>query len=136
MVRAEAAFWQLWAELILLTSLVALVLALAGIYAVMSFTVTRRTREIGIRLALGARNHTLIVDVLRGPIRQVITGLFLGSVTVVAMFALVVGGVSLVDVLALALFGGAVAIICSLACAGPVRRALDVQPTTALASGD
>lgn len=135
-VRAEAAFWQLWAELILLTSLVALVLALAGIYAVMSFTVTRRTREIGIRLALGARNHTLIVDVLRGPIRQVITGLFLGSVTVVAMFSLVVGGVSLVDVLALALFGGAVAIICSLACAGPVRRALDVQPTTALASGD
>lgn len=135
-VRAEAAFWRLWAELIVLTSVVTLVLALAGVYAVMSFTVTRRTREIGIRLALGARSHRLVFDVLRSPIRQVGAGLVFGSAAVSGLCALAIGGLSAVDVVALGVFGLVVAMVCAVACVGPISRVLSVQPTTALASGD
>ena len=52
-------FSMFWVRLLTVVSAMAMLLSLAGIYAVMSFTVARRTREIGVRIALGASTHEL-----------------------------------------------------------------------------
>jgi putative ABC transport system permease protein len=135
-VSAEAAFWQLWARLLLMVSVVALVLALAGIYAVMSFTVTRRTREIGIRMALGARSGRVALEVLRHPLRQVAAGLTAGCVVVLALFVWVRGGVSPTELALLSAFGLVLAVVCLLACLGPAHRAISVHPSRSLGSGE
>ena len=53
---SDARAWNGFADFILLVSAIALVLSLAGIYAITSFTVSRRTREIAVRVALGAQS--------------------------------------------------------------------------------
>lgn len=135
-VTAEAAFWRLWAQLVLMVSVVALVLALAGIYAVMSFTVTRRTREIGIRLALGARGGRVALEVLRHPLRQVGAGLVAGCGVVLAMFVWVRGGVTPTEFGLLTAFGVSLTAVCLLACLGPARRAISVHPSRSLGSNE
>jgi putative ABC transport system permease protein len=57
----------------------ALLLALAGIYALMSFTVTRRTREIGVRVALGAGRRQVLATVLGRAARHTPAGAALGA---------------------------------------------------------
>jgi predicted permease len=64
--------------LILLLGLVAMTLSVAGIYGVVSFTVTQKTRELGIRLALGAQKFDILREVLVAGARPVLLGLFLG----------------------------------------------------------
>jgi predicted permease len=112
---------------------IALVLSLAGIYSVMSFAVSRRTREIGIRIALGARPGRVVAAVFRRPLTHV--GLGIGA------------GVGLIVALALPIYGGAIGAaqagvigayavlmvaVCLLACVVPTWRALRVEPTEAL----
>ncbi len=135
-VSAEAAFWRLWAQLVLMVSVVTLVLALAGIYAVMSFTVTRRTREIGIRMALGARGGRVALEVLRHPLRQVGAGLIAGCGVVLALFVWVRGGVTPTEMGLLTVFGLTLTTVCLLACLGPARRAISVHPSRSLGSSD
>lgn len=135
-VSTEAAFWQLWARLLLMVSVVALVLALAGIYAVMSFTVTRRTREIGIRMALGARGGRVALEVLRHPLRQVGAGLTAGCAVVLALFVWVRGGVTLAEMGLLTAFGLTLTVVCLFACLGPARRAVGVHPSRSLGSNE
>ena len=55
-------------------SAIALVLSLAGIYAITSFAVSRRTREIAVRVALGAQIAHVVANVFRGPFFQVVMG--------------------------------------------------------------
>jgi putative ABC transport system permease protein len=112
---------------------VAVLLSLAGIYAVMSFTVARRTREIGIRVALGADARRVVLAIFRRPLAQVGIGVAAGGV-LVGMALLVEsrgavspGGVALLMVYAALMLG-----VCLLACIVPTRRALGVEPTEAL----
>ncbi len=135
-VSTEAAFWQLWARLLLMISVVALVLALAGIYAVMSFTVTRRTREIGIRMALGARGGRVALEVLRHPLRQVGVGLTAGCSVVLSLFVWVRGNITPTELALLTAFGLTLAGVCLLACLGPAHRAISVHPSRSLGSND
>lgn len=135
-VSAEAAFWRLWAQLVLMVSVVTLVLALAGIYAVMSFTVTRRTREIGIRMALGARGGRVALEVLRHPLRQIGAGLTAGCAVVLALFVWVRGGVTPAEMGMLTAFGLTLTVVCLLACLGPARRAINVHPSRSLGSSE
>ena len=72
-------------------SAVALLLSLSGIYAVMSFTVSRRTREIGIRVALGADQRRVLVPIFARPLLQVGLGVAAGGMLVVALTLLVMG---------------------------------------------
>ncbi|MEX0891741.1 MAG: ABC transporter permease [Gemmatimonadota bacterium] len=125
---AEAAWYGVLARLLLGASALVLALSLAGIYAVLAFTVARRTREIGIRLALGAGRRTLVVGLFRRPMLQAAAGVVLGVGFLVAMSDGITPRVGLI-VLAFTLFMFGV---CALACIVPARRALRVEPTEAL----
>jgi ABC-type antimicrobial peptide transport system permease subunit len=113
-----------------IVSLAALVLALSGIYAVMSFAVSRRTREIGIRVALGSERWRVLVTILRRPLIQVLTGIVLGAVLTFMISS--VNGVTIglgvgVGGYALVMFG-----VCLLASVVPARRVLAADPIAAL----
>ena len=114
-------------------SAVALMLSLAGIYAVMAFTVSRRTREIGIRIALGAERWRIVLAVFRRPLIQVALGILAGTGLVMVLAFAVTGGhlqprhIALVFAYSLVMLA-----VCLLACIVPTRRALAVQPTEAL----
>jgi len=113
-----------------LISAAALVLALSGLYAVMSFAVSRRTREIGIRVALGAQRSRVVVTILRRPLIQLALGSVLGALLTVGISRLM----ELTVGFSLGLFavGPLIFVVCLLACIVPARRALRVDPIEAL----
>ncbi len=113
-----------------IVSLAALVLALSGIYAVMSFAVSRRTREIGIRVALGSKPSRVVLTILRRPLIQLTAGIVFGGLLtfVIARLIEITLGFS-PDLIGyvLVMLG-----VCLLACVVPARRALNVDPIAAL----
>jgi predicted permease len=126
---------RLIARLTGLFSLLALVLASVGLYGVTAYNVTRRTGEIGIRMALGAHRGNVVSMVLSGALSQIGIGLCIGI-----PLALLCGralshqlyGVSGFDPIVL---GGAVLVLCFCALAAgflPARRAASVEPMEAL----
>jgi hypothetical protein len=108
-------------------------LSAAGIYALMSFTIARRRREIGIRSALGAGPRRVLAGVLRRAAGQIGLGIGIGSVVAAFLVQGMEGGWAdvrgLVVLAAVAAFMAAVGLI---AAVGPARRALEIQPTEAL----
>jgi ABC-type antimicrobial peptide transport system permease subunit len=130
---AVLAFVEFWFRLSVAVSALALFLSLAGIYSVMSFTVSRRTREIGIRMALGARPQRVIVSILRRPLTQLGVGVLLGGLMVTGLNLPIYNGVLSIGQIALtAGYAALMAGVCLLACIVPVQRALRVEPTEAL----
>jgi len=114
---------------------VALLLALLGIYGVTAFSVSQRTREIGVRVALGAQRSHVLGLVLRQGVVLAAVGVVVGSLTAVGATRLIASllyGVPPTDVVA---FGGA-AIALGLAAVVaswiPARRAARVDPIVAL----
>ncbi|HJQ20086.1 MAG TPA: ABC transporter permease [Gemmatimonadaceae bacterium] len=123
-----AFFFKVVVSLTILT----LMLSLAGVYAATAFAVARRTREIGVRVALGARPLQILMTVFRRPLVQMALGIGVGGVL---GFALVNDDLSKVhlDVLGkTAVFVLATILCCALACVVPTQRALRIQPTEAL----
>jgi predicted permease len=109
---------------------VGLMLALSGIYAVMSFAVSRRTREIGIRVALGSGRSRVVLTILRKPLIQVAVGSVLGPLLfsmIPLSIALTPAYVAGMASYTLVMFG-----VCMLACLVPIRRVLRVDPIAAL----
>ena len=130
---AELEFLSFWFRLLLFVSAIALTLSLAGIYAVMSFTVARRTREIGIRVALGADRRRVVAAVFRRPLAQVALGICAGAVLVGVLLATGNGrALSLAQLASIVAYAAGMLFVCLLACAVPTRRALLVEPTEAL----
>jgi predicted permease len=118
-----------------LFGVVALVLAAVGLYGVMAYTVTRRTGEIGIRMALGADRRKVIGLVLRSAFRRVMVGLVVGIPLAVGAGRLIAAqlyGVTFWDPLALAVAAGALAVSAFIAALIPAIRAASIQPMTAL----
>ena len=134
----DARAWNGLANFILLLSAIALVLSLAGIYAITSFTVSRRTREIAVRVALGAQVSNIVTNVFRGPFFQVAMGVARGLPDDGGMVALSLRnsdvGVGTVTRHAALLFGyGTIMMgVCALACIGPLLRVFRVEPTEVL----
>jgi len=124
-------FYRFWVFALMLGSAVGLVLSLGGIYAVTSFSVARRTREIGVRVALGASDVRVVSAVLRRPLRQLALGILMGSVLLVVLFNQLAVP-SLRDVAIFVGYIAVVTVVCLLACIVPTRRALSVQPSEAL----
>jgi putative ABC transport system permease protein len=131
---------NLWVRITVVLSSVALLLSLAGIYAVLSFTVARRTREIGVRVALGASRRRVVAATFRRPLLQVTGGILVGTIIVLTAAILIrntelagfeneltVAGMAKVIGYGVIMLG-----VCMLACLVPTHRALNVEPTTAL----
>jgi predicted permease len=124
-------------SLLTLFGLLALVLAAVGVYGVMAYGVSQRTRELGIRLALGARSSSVQAMVLRQGLAMTLTGLGLGLVGALGLTRLLSSllyGVSPSDPRVL---GGAVlvlAVVSTIACLIPAVRATRVNPIEALRS--
>lgn len=108
-------------------------LSAAGIYALVSFTVTRRRKEIGIRSALGATQLQVLTAVLRPVARQIGLGVMIG-VAGAAVVDRLLGGEMLGGHgrILLPAFTVAMSIVALLAAFGPARRGLQTQPTEAL----
>lgn len=131
----ELTSYRFWVRMIVVLSGIAMLLSLAGIYSVMSFTVERRTREIGVRVALGAGPARVSAAVFRRPLLQVAGGLVAGLALSTALGGGVGGDPHWGKRLALLLsYGALMTTVCSLACIVPIRRALRVEPSEALAS--
>ncbi len=115
--------------------LLALMLPALGIYGVMSFLVTQRTREIGVRMALGARTMDTVALVLRDGLALTITGLGVGAVTALLATRLLTGflyGVSASDPKVYLFTTLVLATAAALAAYIPARRATRIDPMTAL----
>ncbi|HTG88139.1 MAG TPA: ABC transporter permease, partial [Pyrinomonadaceae bacterium] len=129
--------WQsrVWGLLLGIFSAVALVLATAGIYGVMAHFVTQRTREIGVRIALGAQWRDVLKLVLRSGIVLVTTGLIIGLAGALALTRLMTSLLFEVSPTDPITFGGValcVIVATLLACYIPARRAIKVDPLIAL----
>ena len=112
-----------WAFLAL--AFVVVLLSLTGIYSVLSFTASQRTREVGIRVALGGRPRHVIAVLFRRPMMQIGLGILIGLI--------VADRLSEGDMVrVIALYGCVVVAVSVLATLGPVRRALRIQPLDAL----
>jgi len=114
---------------------VALILAIVGVYGVLSYSVNQQTREIGIRMAMGAQTGSVLSLVVKQGMRLAIVGLVLGLVVAFAAMRLLSSllfGVSAHDPL---IFGGVTLILATaaiMACYIPARRAAHVDPLVAL----
>ncbi len=128
----------LWLRVTILMTAVALLLSLSGIYAVLSFIVARRTREIGIRVALGASPRRVVAAIFRRPLSQVGVGVLAGGLLIAAAGSIetempgLSGELSVTQLAILVAYATLMLGVCLLACVVPTRRALSVEPTTAL----
>jgi putative ABC transport system permease protein len=116
-------------------SILALVLAAVGLYGVLAYSIEQRTREIGVRLALGAPRASIVVTVLREMviIASIATVVALPSIGLLARyFRSQLFGVTVYDPVTLASATALIAVMVLLAAALPARRAAGVQPMQAL----
>jgi ABC-type antimicrobial peptide transport system permease subunit len=123
------------ASLASLFGTVALLLAAVGLYAVTAYAVAQRTREIGVRMALGAARRNVLQLVLRGAFSRVLAGLLLGlPLTVLAgrLIRTQLYGVTNWDPLALTVAASALALSAFLAAIIPAGRAAAIEPMEAL----
>jgi putative ABC transport system permease protein len=134
-IERAAAPQRLAAQLLGAFAAAALLLAALGIYGVVSYGVSRREREIGVRMALGARAPDVVRMVLREGLSLSLAGVAAGGLVSLALARLLgtfLYGVSATDPLTYALAGAGLAAVAAAASFLPARRATRVDPASAL----
>jgi putative ABC transport system permease protein len=114
---------------------VALALAAIGIFSVMAYAVTQRTRELGVRMALGASRESILALVLRNGVLLTLAGIVVGlgaSLLLTRYLAALLFGIGRFDVVTLFVMASVVVLVSLAACYIPARRATKVDPMIAL----
>ncbi|HEY6332349.1 MAG TPA: FtsX-like permease family protein, partial [Blastocatellia bacterium] len=112
-----------------------LLLSIAGIYGTLSYSVARRTSEIGIRSALGAGRGSILALVIGQGLRPVLFGIAIGLIAALGLSHLLAGmvfGVSVNDPATYIVVAGIAIAVAVVSCYIPARRALSVDAVTAL----
>ncbi len=120
---------------LLLFALCGVLLAAIGLFGVVSYTLSQRTREIGVRVTLGATRRDIVGLFLRDALGQVTLGMgigLVGALGVTRFTQTMVYGVQGFDTVTFILAAVAVLLASSVACAGPLFRATRVDPTVAI----
>jgi putative ABC transport system permease protein len=115
----------------------ALCLAVVGVYGLMAYSVSQRTRELGIRVALGARGLAVCGMVLRQGLGMAVAGILLGlagALVVTRLLTTQLFGVSPTDPGVITAMAGTLALVSLVACLIPAIRATRVDPMAALRS--
>jgi putative ABC transport system permease protein len=115
--------------------LLALVLSAVGVYGLLSYNVVNRTREIGIRMALGAQRRDVLRMVLRGGMRLALIGLVVGLAAAIGLARLIASQLFEVgagDPVSIAMASAMLLGMAIIASAVPARRATRVDPMVAL----
>jgi len=131
----ESRQWRLGTTLFVACGAVALLVTMAGVYALLGFSVAQRSREIGVRLALGATPAGTTVLVVRQSLVWAVPGIAIGLLLAAAVGQFVqplLFETSARDAAVFAAAGGALLAIAAAASAGPARRAARVDPNVAL----
>jgi putative ABC transport system permease protein len=113
----------------------ALLLAAVGLYGVLSYSVSQKKREIGVRMALGAQSTSILGLIIQQGLRIVGVGLVIGLATALALSGLIAGilyGVSAIDPVSIAMSVCALCFTALVACFLPAFRASRINPITAL----
>ena len=135
--RVEASLAERRFSMLLLTLFAVLALGLAaiGIYGVMAYLVTQGTRELGIRVALGATPRDLLLLVIKQGMSVALTGMALGLVGALVLtrfMRALLFGVHASDPLTFAAIAAALAVVVLVACYVPARRASRIDPIVSL----
>jgi putative ABC transport system permease protein len=118
-----------------LFALVALFLAAVGLYGVVSYTVTQRTQEIGLRMAIGAGRGDVMRMVVGGGMKLAVLGVVIGIAAALGLANLVASmlfGVTPFDSMSYGATAGVLLVVAALACYLPARRAMRVDPIIAM----
>jgi predicted permease len=132
--------WALWgpnmaATLALAFGVVALLLSAVGLYSVMAYVVSQRTREVGIRMALGAQRRDVLQLIAAQGMRLALAGLLIGfasSLALARVLSSVLIGVTAYDLTTFIVAPLLLAVVAFIACLIPARRATKVNPLVAL----
>jgi len=128
-------YYSLFGTLFISFGLAALFLASVGLYGVMSFSVSRRTREIGVRMALGASTRDVLRLIFVQGLTQVSIGLVIGTAFALAVSRLLSAGLFQVEPRDPVIFTSVIVVLLAttvLACFVPARRAAAVDPLEAM----
>jgi predicted permease len=134
-VLAQARPWRLGAVIFMLFGALALIVAAVGLYSVVSYVVTQRTREIGVRMALGAQPQDIMWMALSNALALAVTGVVIGlllSVTAGRGMTPLLFGTAPTDPIVLAIAAGTMVLVAVAAAFRPAWRARRIDPVEAL----
>jgi len=135
LMRTTTELSRFYMRLLEIFAALALLLAVVGIYGVMSYFVSERTHEIGIRVALGAQSYDVLAMVAKLGIKLTLWGVVIGAALALGLTRLIATflyGVKPSDPLTYVAVGTALTAVALLACYIPARRATKVDPMVSL----